>query len=521
MVPECRLLPRCRSILPVLAAAVLCGCVPIRDGVLRESSTTPPMTLAENRIGRAAAPRAAATGESASILLDNGRQAWLHRAALIDAAERSIDLQYYIYERDDSGIALMYRALLAADRGVRVRLLLDDSALSTEDLALATLDAHPHIEVRVFNAYHNRVRATRFLELLSDFDRLQRRMHNKLLVVDGAAAICGGRNIGDNYFDVDGDTNFEDVDLLVIGPAAGEAAVSFDDYWNSPYAVPAAALVKEPPGEQGLAIARATLTAPFERAVADAERYVQARDEVLGRIERLEDAIWAPVHLLVDSPSKVDPATEPQSPLLDGLQDLLTNAHEEVLLASAYFVPRRDGAKAIIGVRQRGVRVAVLTNSLAATDVPVVHAGYLKYRRRLAKGGVELYEYRRAHDLPRAPGDKRKASSGASLHTKSLVVDGRYAWIGSFNLDPRSALLNTELAFVVDSPELAGRLAQRLQQSMVPERSWRVEWTRDGLRWSGLKGGETVTYDHDPGVSFFSRVGVKALSYIPGIEDLL
>ncbi|MCC7199725.1 MAG: hypothetical protein IT483_09470, partial [Gammaproteobacteria bacterium] len=337
----------------------------------------------------------------------------------------------------------------------------------------------------------------------------------------GAAAISGGRNIGDNYFDADRETNFEDVDLLVQGKAAAESRRSFDDYWNSPFAVPAAALVAVQPDAEKLEAGRRLLATSFQRATGGEEKFQAAIAPVLAELRSSGDAIWAPVRVLADSPQKVDPDSNLGSPLLDEIQLLMAEARSEVLLASAYLVPRKEGTRVLRETREAGVRVAVVTNSLAATDVPVVHAGYIKYRHRMLEHDIELYEYRPSHDLPRLKGEKKRERSRASLHTKSLVVDRRLAWIGSFNLDPRSALLNTELAFVVDSPAIAAKLADRITRSMAPERAWRLALGPHGLQWTGIVGGAEVTRYADPNTSLFMRSGVKALSFLPGIDNLL
>jgi putative cardiolipin synthase len=459
-------------------------------------------------------------GQSACVLVAEGPLALLLRSVLADGARRSIDVQTYIYDDDEAGIVLVDRLRAAAERGVTVRLLIDDNGLKSDDCLPLLLDALPNAEVRVFNPFRLRPRWTRPLQLPFEFRRLNHRMHNKLYVVDRQATIVGGRNIGGHYFEAGESTNFTDLDVLLLGPVAADAAACFERYWSSPLAVP----LHEAIGRRDVTAARARL-----------ERYVQAarfmRMQELFRMQAtsLREALqdpriavhWARTELLADDPAKASARSRrrvPQ-PLIEKLNQTWNDAQDEVLAASAYFVPGRNGANDLIRLRRRGVAVRVLTNSLASNDVPAVHAGYARYRRALLRAGVELYEYQRFGRRPRHHG----ASRSTALHTKTIVVDRRRAWIGSFNLDPRSSRLNTELAVVLDSEPLAQDLAAGIDRDLAPDHSWRV-MIQPGSRelcWSGLRDAEPIVEHHEPDTGPWLRGWIQLARRIPSIERFL
>jgi putative cardiolipin synthase len=458
-------------------------------------------------------------GQSACVLLDKGPLALMMRAVMADEACRSIDLQTYIYDDDEAGIVLMDRLRAAAERGIKVRLLIDDNGLQTDECLPLLLNSLPNAEVRVFNPFRWRPRWTRPLQVPLEFRRLNHRMHNKLFVVDGSATVVGGRNIGGHYFEAHEVTNFTDLDVLLLGPVARDATACFERYWNSDLAVP----LDDAMGKRNARMARERI-----------ERYVRAaRFTRLHELYRtphrcLREALeaeehqvhWATTRLVADDPRKACARRRRDAPqvMLDTLKETWEQAHEEVLAATAYFVPGRKGSGDLIRMRRRGVRVRILTNSLASNDVPTVHAGYTRYRRALLRAGVELHEYQRFGNRPKHHG----ASRCNALHAKTLVIDRHLAWIGSFNLDPRSSRLNTEMAVLLDSQSLAQELAQRIERDLAPDRSWRVMMRgRRELRWIGEQNGEPVEEHREPDSPWWLRAWVKVARQFPYIERFL
>ncbi len=511
----------------VLALCALSGCATYRLDVPRPTSYAVPAT-ADTAIGRALAPALAEhPGQSAFSLLQYGALAVLARAALADLAERSLDVQYYIYEDDASGLVLADRLLAAARRGVRVRLLVDDNNLVRSEDRLATLAGHKNLEIRVFNPYRNRVRWMRPLEMLTSFGRVQRRMHNKIFAVDSQLAVIGGRNIGDNYFDMHRSVNFSDVELLGAGPIARAAVASFDDYWNSPWAVPIEAFLDRTPTE---AEADAVAAVVAQQAAA-VEEFRDSYAPVLAQVRELvfgaEFAHWGEAELLADPPEKIDESRRAASPLLGRAYALWQGAAREVLVESAYLVPLKKGADLMADRARAGVRVVVLTNSLASTDVLAVHAGYAKRRRELVAAGVELYEFQA--DARRRAGERRifrRMAGGSSLHSKVMVIDRELTWVGSFNIDPRSALINTELAVVVRSRSLAEATARIVEADIAPDRAWRLSLEPPGKRsgrlfWTGERAGAVVRLQGEPGASLGQRVLAQVVRWLPGVDRIL
>jgi putative cardiolipin synthase len=478
---------------------------------------------ARGSLARAIDPQefAARPGQSACVLLDTGPLALLMRAVLADEACDTIDVQTYIYDDDEAGIVLMDRLRAAAERGVRVRLLIDDNGLRTDECMPLLLDSLPNAEVRVFNPFRLRPRWTRPLQLPFEFRRLNHRMHNKLFVVDGAATIVGGRNIGGHYFEVHEASNFTDLDALLLGPVARDAQECFERYWSSDLAVPLQTVLGKRDGHMARErIERYVRAARFTRLH---ELYRTQHDGLRDTLERDNHTVhWARTRLLADDPRKACARRRRDAPqiMLDALRETWEHAREEVLAATAYFVPGRNGSGDLIRMRRRGVRVRILTNSLASNDVPTVHAGYTRYRRALLRAGVELHEYQRFGNRPRR---HHRASRCNALHAKTLVVDRRVAWIGSFNLDPRSSRLNTEMAVLLESESLAAELAARMERDLAPDRSWRVMMRRGSreLRWLGEKKGAPVEAHSEPDASLWWRAWVKLARQFPYIERFL
>lgn len=464
---------------------------------------------------------AARPGQSACVLVDDGPQALMMRSLLADQSQQSIDLQTYIYDDDEAGIVLIDRLRAAAERGVRVRLLIDDNGLRRDDCLPLLLDSLPNAEVRVFNPFRFRPRWTRPLQVPFEFRRLNHRMHNKLFVVDRYATIIGGRNVGGHYFEAHEEANFTDLDVLLLGPVARAAEDCFETYWNSELALP----LKVAMGKRDAATSRERL----ERYVR-AARFTRLQDLYrladCGLREKLRDGQhvvhWARTRIVADDPRKALARRTRRVPqvMIDALQETWGSARDEVLAATAYFVPGRKGTADLIRVRRRGVRVSILTNSLASNDVPTVHAGYSRYRRALLRAGIGLYEYQRFGNRPR---HHQKASRSNALHAKTIVVDRHLAWIGSFNLDPRSSRLNTEMAVLLESESLATDLARRMERDLAPDRSWRVimrPGSRD-LQWQGVRDGRLVTVEREPDTSVWQRAWTRVARHFPYIERLL
>jgi putative cardiolipin synthase len=442
---------------------------------------------AETRLGRILAPRTAQhPGESGVCPLSKGSDALAARLELVDMAERSLDLQYYIWHGDDTGRLLAEHVLAAANRGVRVRVLLDDFGSSAKDETLLALDTHPNIEVRVYNPLA--LRGMRVLGSLIDLSRTTRRMHNKSFTADNQVTIVGGRNIGDEYFGANEKLDFLDLDVLAVGPVVHEVSASFDVYWNSPSAYPITTVNRSavPPGV-------------LEKLRGGPSR---AETQFAQRIRSGELAFdWCKAWVVSDSPEKTETLPPAERQMLGQLLPTAMAAKREMVVVSPYAIPRRRGLAFFREMRRRGVRVILLTNSLASTDTVPVHAGYARYRKELLRLGVEVYELKPIHNV--------------SLHAKSFAFDREVLFIGSFNFDPRSAHLNTEMGVVFESPELTGPMVKRLEERL-PQIAWRVELVpgpdhRERLNWVSDDGSRTV----EPDCGFWRRFTVAIVGWLP------
>ncbi len=471
------------------------------------------------RLGRVIAPLAGAhPGVSGVYPLREARDAFAARFLLAEAAERTLDIQYYIWRQDMSG-TLLFKALHeAAERGVRVRLLLDDNSTSGLDSTLAALDSHPHVEVRLFNPLA--IRKPRALGYLADLSRMNRRMHNKSFTADNQATIIGGRNVGDEYFGATHGVVFADLDVIAVGPVVGEVSNDFDRYWASASAYPADRLL--PPAGAAQIAELASAASRVERDPA-AVAYMTAlrnspfiRELTAGTLP-LE---WVATRMVSDDPAKALARARRETLLPHKLKTIFGTPAVRVDLVSPYFIPTATGVDAFAAWAARGVKIRVLTNSLEATDVAAVHAGYAKRRKALLAAGITLYELRLSSGAPPSKSAGSPGSSGSSLHAKTFAVDGSRVFIGSFNFDPRSAELNTEMGFVIDSPELARQIAA-VFDSDVPLDAYEVRLSDSGrLCWIERQDGVSLRHSAEPGAGFWRRAGVRFLSIFP-IERLL
>lgn len=501
-------------------ALVLCGCSSLRSGAApweTRIKATPASRVAEAGSAVAGPPRAAKLH-----LLDANADALAARLHLAAAAERRLDLQYYLLHRDRTGRLLLAAVLEAADRGVDVRLLLDDVGLLGRDAAFASLDAHPRIEVRIFNPFLGREDTSgvgRLVELLAQFRRLNHRMHNKLMVADGERAILGGRNIGDAYLAPAPPSAFQDMDLLVAGAVVRDLQAAFDAYWESRWTVPLRDFRTGTSSATGLERRRRSLMAERERPRSAAI----LRSASASRLQRdLEENLLPDLpgraRVLHDDPEKVgSPAGA--SPFGPELSRRARSLRRELLIISPYFIPGEAGLELLRDLVGRGVRVRVLTNSLASTDVTLVHGAYAGYRERLLAAGVELHELRPGAQRGAGARVRPSRSGKTMLHAKAFVFDGRSVCIGSMNADPRSIRLNTEVGLLVESRELAQQIGRAFAEAVQPRNSYRL-FLRDGqIAWlaEGPRGSEALVREPAP---LWRRWLASLLGLLP-LEDQL
>lgn len=471
----------------------------------------------QTRLGQAVKKQAlqhAATGASGIYPLPDPRSAFAVRARLTQAAQRSLDIQYYIWRADISGFLLLNELFQAAERGVRIRLLLDDNGISGLDDILMAINRHPGIEVRLFNPFV--LRHPKWINYLTDFTRLNRRMHNKSFTADNAATLIGGRNIGDEYFGVTNQEVFADMDVLAIGPVVSEVSAAFDDDWASASAYPVERII---PGTNLQFVAQwlEQMAQLVDEKKADPFLQAARRSDTVARLlaGRLPLS-WAATTLVIDDPVKAQGKARAEQLMAVQLENVIGTPMRDVRLVSPYFVPTRNGAEAFIQLARHGIKVYILTNSLSSTDVSAVHAGYAKWRKSLLHGGVTLYEMRNIANQD----EKGRISSASSLHAKTFAIDGERVFIGSFNFDPRSARLNTEMGFIIESPQLARHMEQRFVTN-IPQAAYEVLLDEnDRLYWLERHGQQVLRHNTEPGTTLLQRTTVFLLSVLP-IEWLL
>ena len=467
----------------------------------------------ETALARANAPSLAAhAGLSAVHSLPVATDAFAARARLAAAAQRSIDAQYYMWHDDVTGTLLLESLWRAAERGVRVRLLLDDNNTAGQDRMIAALAAHPNIQVRLFNPLVNR--HARWTNYLFDFRRINHRMHNKSFTVDNEMTVVGGRNIGDEYFDAGDAVQFVDLDVLAMGPVVAEVSRMFDRFWNSASAYPAPMLV----GTKAPDAAAAQLEHSFASVHADVRaapylKMLRAAPLIDELREHRVDFQWSEVQLVADEPDKVFSDAH-KLLLLPQLIRQTGPPRAQLDLVSPYFVLMKQGTQEFRTEAKEGVRIRVLTNSLASNDILAVHAGYAKHRKDLLEAGVMLYELKRTATGPRPRGGR--GSSAGSLHAKTLQIDDSYLFIGSFNFDPRSVRLNTEMGMVIKNPAMAQELGAYFDSHM-PLSAYEVRLSADrrALEWVDRTAAGQKILHSEPDAGLFRRALARVLSVLP------
>lgn len=446
--------------------------------------------------------------------LRNGGDAFVARMILADAAVSSIDAQYYIWRDDLTGSLLLGALKRAADRGVRVRLLLDDNGTSGLDPQLAALTAHENADVRLYNPFI--LRRFKMLSYGFDFFRLNRRMHNKSFIVDGSAAILGGRNIGDEYFDTGPTALYVDLDVLAVGEIVSEVASDFDRYWSADAVLPADLIVG--PAPDGDPVNDAVRRYNGERQLTEYQELLAASDLVMELRQGTLDLEWTDAVLVSDNPIKGMGAVPREVLLASRLKQAVGEIETRFDGISPYFVPGAAGVDAFATLEDRGIQVRMLTNSLEATDVLPVHAGYSKRRRDLIEVGVDIFELQRRATVE-IPENRTGpfGSSGASLHAKTFAVDGERIFIGSFNFDPRSTTLNTEMGLLIDSKTMAMQMHDAFDRGL-DGLAWKVELTGGNLVWRNVA--EEISIEREPGSTRLNRIAIMVIGWLP-VEWLL
>jgi putative cardiolipin synthase len=500
--------------LPFLFLMVsLGGCVSLRSDLPRDAS----QAIADvdgTILGRVYTAQAAENpGMSGFQIIDSGQAAFMARAALADTAERTLDLQYYSVGDDLTTNLLLLRVIAAAERGVRVRILLDDIYAPTRVFAWRAMAAHRGIQVRLFNPFFfgGTVGVARLGEFIVDGERLNRRMHNKLWVTDNVVALVGSRNLGDEYFDAKESGNFYDVDLLAAGPIVKDVSRAFDAYWNSAAVIPMEAIAGAPDAADG-DLAREALRT--RTAVCQGTPPCRWLNEG-GLVDALRiggvSLSWASAQFIYDQPDQ-DKALVASGIVHGAIDDHPSGmrTQNELLIVSPYFVPSEDGRRHLAEMQARGVRIAVLTNSLASTDVPAAHAGYARHRTELLRSGVELYEVRPEPGQPHLRSHRWKHASSSSLHAKIIVQDRKRVIVGSLNQDPRSQLHNTEAWIVIDSTVIAADLAALFEEGTDLQHAFKlgrsVTSGTETLEWITDEGVGATRYDMEPMTSFWLRL---------------
>ena len=491
-----------KTLAPVVLALFLAGCATAPLDFPRQYSEALTDT-SDTYLGKQAARWSAAHPEKSGFYpLVAGIDALGARLALIDRAERTIDAQYFLMKPDSAGRLFAIKLLEAADRGVRVRLLLDDIFTTVDDDAFAVMNQHPNIELRLFNPVGRG--GIYYVNYLGNFKLANRRMHNKSFTVDNQVSVIGGRNIAEEYFELLNDAEFRDFDMLAFGPIAADIANQFDRFWNHTLAVPMEAYDSDKQLPD-LATARANA----DKRAVETSHIIYERAISSPLIQHLleEKVALFPAEstVVTDDPEKLlNKVSADYKVLVTALAAVVDEAESEVVVITPYFIPGKNGVEFWRSITNKGVRVVVVTNSLASNNHTPVHSGYARYRRAMLDAGVEMYEVR--VDASKVPkGSDQQGYESVTLHTKALVIDRRHMFIGSLNLDPRSIDINTEMGVLIDNAELSGGLAEKFFQNL-PSFAYRVTENENGkLRWTTVIDGEKIVETSEPQASRWLR----------------
>ena len=523
--------------LVILIVAILSGCASLPPGSDFPKTASSALAHPEDtRFGRQFENAAREhNGNSGFRIIPVGADGFLTRMQMINAAERTLDLQYFIFRGDETGRLLTDAVLHAADRGVRVRVLIDDGETEAGDEQITALEAHPSVEIRIFNpfAYRGHIKLVKAIEFMFNASRLDYRMHNKLLVMDNAIALIGGRNIGDKYFQIDPESQFADDDVFAAGPIAQQLSATFDDYWNNALSIPAEALSSRKSSQTALNEHRVVLNEQSQQLKADGNDYVKrvaTGEPFSGMISGRLPLIWAHAQLVYDSPDKkkVENGTMVGRLMHRAVANAATAVQSELLMVTPYLIPGAEGMQLFKDLRQRNVLVRVLTNSLESSTVSLAQAGYMHYRLPLLEDGVEIYEIRSLLGNARGSGQTAAISryGNYSLHAKMFVFDRQRLFMGSMNFDQRSMHLNTEIGLIIDSPALAQQVAARFEAMVLPANSYMLALRPNdagrspSLVWRTQENAKAVEYDAEPARSDWQRVKVNVLSLLPLDKEL-
>ena len=504
----------------VIIVSIFSSLTGLPDNTKKQRSDTIADT-GDTRLGQAFDGRIDAHGDNNGVIeLPRGRDAFAARAVLARMADKSIDTQYYMWHQDTVGRLLIFELIKAADRGVRVRILIDDMYGSDGQDTWLAMAVHPNIEVRLFAPYSRR--QPKYLQFLTRFKDVNARMHTKTYTADNQATIVGGRNIGSEYFDADPSLAFADNDVMAVGPAVAPISAEFNDYWNSDYAYPVEALLA-PATESDLSAlndkAAAFYEEPSVASYLDAVKNGSLANSLRDGTAKLE---WGPGEIVHDSWRKRDQKYDgwKDDLLISQLTPHITAATEELIMISPYFVPGEEDVDMLCQLSRKGVKVRVLTNSLESNDVAAVHAGYTKSRIPLLRCGVELYELNEHINT-----EQRRAFTWlpslkkSSLHAKTMVFDKEKMFVGSFNYDQRSLYLNTEIGLVFEQPEMAGRASEKFDTN-IERVAFKVELVtadngKESLRWHSHEDGKQVVYDKEPNVGNGTKIAVWFIRLLP------
>jgi putative cardiolipin synthase len=531
----------------VLAACAGCASLPSNDGRTASKAFDAPEQTSLGRLTQEKRQQAGARSDSGFALLDSVGAAFSSRLALIESAEHSLDLQYYAIHADSSTEILLQRLRNAARRGVRVRLLLDDLNTVGKDAQVLRLAFEPNVEIRLFNPLPGSRSSLmgRLITSLQDLPRLQKRMHNKLFIADSAMGIAGGRNLGDAYFGTDEKSNFVDLDVLAAGRVVRDMSASFDRFWNDELAYPVQKLVsaadlealrKEPvgrvadpsgpPAPKPAPVPSVPAPTPTSGVLPSMTPTAVLSAEPQPMDLRKIAMTWAPAVVLVDKPAKIGPGDDEADAgdtVVDGLLQLMGQARQDVLIVSPYFVPGAGMMQVFGQMRAKGVRIRVLTNSLASTDAPAAHAGYARYRKDLLALGVELYEMRTEQEGTIGGmgstagfgsgqvGGSKSGASRASLHSKAVIIDQRLAVIGSMNLDLRSQRQNSEVALVIRSHAVSERAARQVNAT-IAQGAYRLELDAGQIVWRAPPGAAFKDARSEPEASTKLKLLVRLIA---------